>query len=83
MSRCYFVDWLRRGRRLAVKYREHETLQLATPTQYVGNFPEAVALTYEVSPPVRFRLMQVGGPLPYTDEHLAISAVLFGAPDRL
>lgn len=71
----YFVDYERSGRRLAVECREYNSLQLATPTQYVSNYTEGVYLTWEVEVPVAFRLMQVSGPLPNNDEGLAISAI--------
>jgi len=79
----YFVDYERVGRRFAVELREYENLQLASPTQYVGNATEGVYLTWEVQRlPVRLRVMQVQGPLPNNNNLLAVSAIFFGRNAR-
>jgi hypothetical protein len=73
----YVVDFDRLGREMAIETREYSNLQLGTQTQSVANFTEGCMLTFEVRPPVRFRLMQVIGPLPHSDAGVALSAMFF------
>jgi hypothetical protein len=63
---------------VAVELREYSNLQLAAPTQFATktDMSEGVYLTWEVrSLPVRLRLMQVAGPLPFNNQLLAFSAL--------
>ena len=57
----YFVDWDKKGRRLAVETFDAETLQRIAPVQMVRDFTGGKYLIYRYNRSVRFRIDQVRG----------------------
>jgi hypothetical protein len=57
----YFVDWDRKGRRVAVEMFDRDTLQRIAPVQMVRDFTGGKYLVYRYDKSVRFRIDQVRG----------------------
>ena len=70
----YFLDWDRRGRRLAVEMFDLDTLEMVTPVRLVPNFAGGTYLVYSYHRPARFRIDQVRGP------NATMSGIFFGDP---
>jgi hypothetical protein len=57
----YFVDWDKKGRRLAVEAFDRKTLERIAPVQMVRDFTGGKYLIYRCTKSVRFRIDQVRG----------------------
>ncbi len=57
----YFVDWDKKGRRVAVEMFDHQTLQRLAPVQMVRDFASGKYLIYRCDNSVRFRIDHVRG----------------------
>lgn len=58
----YFLDWDRRGRRLAVEMFDRRTLHRIAPVEIVRDFAGGKYLVYAYDRSARFRIDQVRGP---------------------
>lgn len=57
----YFVDWDKKGRRVAVEMFDRETLERVAPVQMVRDYAGGKYLIYRYNKPMRFRIDHVRG----------------------
>ena len=67
----YFVDWERKGNRMAVEMFDAETLDLIAPVKIVENHGEGAYLIYKYDKSVKFRINKVRG------DSISLSGIFF------
>ena len=72
----YFVDWERKGNRMAVEMFDAETLDLIAPVKIVENHAEGAYLIYKYGKSVKFRINKVRG------DSVSLSGIFFDSPAK-
>ena len=67
----YFVDWERKGNRMAVEIFDAETLDLIAPVKIVENHAEGAYLIYKYNKSVKFRINKIRG------DSVSLSGIFF------